>query len=98
MSDDHVGKVALVAASGGPLRLVSIDLAGDVGLCRRVASDLGDVHVVEDGVHGPVAAEVEPVSSGWSVALSGRHGDGGRSTPPSKLCFGGESAGVADLD
>ena len=37
--------------------------------------------IVEDGDHGPVAAapEVEPVSSSWSVALSGRHGDWSRS-------------------
>ena len=71
VSDDHVGELTFVAATGCALGLVPLGLAGQVGLRRRMAAGLGDVHAVEDRVHGTVAAEVETVSSGWPVTFAG---------------------------
>jgi len=98
MTDDDVGELTLVSPPRLTLRLVLGDLPPDVGAGRPVASHLGDVHDVEDRVHISVAADVEAVSVGRSVAFAGRHCDGRRSTPAGEVRLGGKPASVADLD
>lgn len=63
-ADYDVGKMPFVGAAGFPLGLMLGTLAVDVVAGGRIAADLGDVHQVQDGVHLPVAGQVEAVVVG----------------------------------
>ena len=80
--------MTLVGAAGTAGCLASCAALGEVGLGWLVHACLGDVDDVQDAVDFTVAGQVEAMSSGLAVALSGGHGHGCGAAPPGELGFG----------
>jgi hypothetical protein len=97
-ADDDVGEVPLVSAAGLPLGLVLGAFAVDVVASGWIAADLSDMHQMQDGVHLPVAGQVESVVGGCLVTLTRGHHHRRCPAPAGELGLGGEAGRVADLD
>src|SRR4051794_41513053 len=71
---DDVGEVAFEDAAGFFFGVTAGAGVGVEGLRAGVASELGDGHAVQDGVHAAVAAGGEAVAGGVAGALAGAGG------------------------